>query len=431
MDLKTKLHRLPAIDNPPAEVSRLEPPVQSRALGELRAKLDQLLAKHAPPSQPSNGNTSSRPLPMERFEYRDGYLLRRLQRWPSSELSERHWVGMARQAASELLSLLALDPSLFRLDPGSALYLDTETTGLGGGAGVLAFLVGVAWFEGDHLALEQWLLEDPAQEGAMLSVLEERLARASMLVTFNGKSFDWPLLAGRYVMNRRPVPSLPPHLDLLHVARRLHRARIGSVNLRRVEREVLGFDRGPDLSGADIAPRYWHFLRTGEGQCLSEVVDHNATDVLSMVAMVGLYGEPLDHLCDVDLIALGRTLARAGALDEAMDAAELALGRTGAAAARRAAADIAKARGDRGRALCEFELLASELDDPEVRLELVKLYEHYVKRPALALQVLAKGTGEPPELAEKRRRRLEARQRRQDASTGSGKSSRDRAPSRG
>lgn len=360
---------------------------------------------HTDPSEPT--------FPFVRAKSGTGRFQVRRQKVAHTKTIGRIPVDAASCAKSGILSLLALDPRLLPCDPRTALYLDTETTGLGGGAGTIAFLIGLAWFDGEGLWLEQLLLTSPIDESAMLDCLDERLKAASMLVTFNGKSFDWPLLMGRYVMNHHQVPATLPHLDLLHVARRLHKQRLGSVSLKRLESDVLGLLRGPDIDGAEIGPRYAHFLRTGDERALGIVIEHNATDVLSMVALVGLYGEPVDRLVPTDLIGLAQTLARAGETSHALDVAELALTRGAGTSAMQVSARLHKARGDRTRALLQFEELARDVDDPTVRLELTKLYEHHVKDHRAALRAIELGTSESSTQTEHRRARLERKLGRQ------------------
>ena len=317
-------------------------------------------------------------------------------------------VDAAASARSELIALLALDPRLSGCSFERALFLDTETTGLGGGAGVVAFLVGLAWFDSNRrLHLEQLLVRKLIDEPAMLERLRECVESAELIVTYNGKSFDWPLLLGRCVMNRAPPLPERPHLDLLHLARRLHKARLGTCRLISLERSVLGFERGPDIEGADVAARYGHFLRSGDESALEGVVSHNAFDVISMAALVGLYGEPIDLLPAEDLVGMARTLRRAGALAQADDIVETAISRGGGSTARRARVEIARARGDRARALRDLETLVEELDDVRLRLELAKLYEHFVKTPLQALALLDRGTGESELATARRRARLE------------------------
>jgi hypothetical protein len=268
--------------------------------------------------------------------------------------------------------------------------------------------VGLAWFgESGALEIEQILLRSPADEGALLDRIHERVAAADALVTYNGKTFDLPLLDARSVMTRRPKLPRRPHLDLLHVARRVHRARLGTCRLVHLESEVLGFERGPDIDGGEIPARYAHFLRTGDEGALAAVVEHNAWDVASMAALVGLYGEPFDLLHPVDLVGMARTFERARALDIAERTANHALERGAGPEVLRVRGSIARARGDRAQALSDFEAFAAEVDDAAVRLDLAKLYEHFVKEPLRALRLVEQGTGESPEATEKRRSRLQ------------------------
>jgi uncharacterized protein YprB with RNaseH-like and TPR domain len=335
-----------------------------------------------------------------------------------SRLSPEHRVGRvptwpARDARSELLALLALDPTLANCDVSRALYLDTETTGLAGGAGTVAFLVGLAWWDDSHrLVMEQLLVRNLGEEAPMLAHIAERIRGASMLVSFNGKSFDMPLLRARFVMARMDAPREPPHLDLVHVARRLHKPRGLACKLTSLERGLLGFERHDDVPSSDVSACYLHFLRTGDTKALLGVIEHNAWDVVAMAALVGLYGEPFEgtQLGADDLAGVARTLKRAGRVDEAFAVADRAAGAS--ALALRARAEISKARGDRARALLDFEALAQNSEEDAlhaVRLELAKLYEHFVKEHARALELVLAGTKESPEASLRRAHRIRAK----------------------
>jgi uncharacterized protein YprB with RNaseH-like and TPR domain len=400
MDFKRRLERLGA----PSSLKIAE---KTDVLATLRERMAEILGRPVPaprpPADPSGGH-----LPFFREERPGGALYRRSLSLAPSHTVGRIPVDSARSASAELLALLALDPRLSGIRPERLLFLDTETTGLGGGAGTWAFLVGLAWFgDAGLLEVEQILLRSPADEGALIDRLHERVGAADALVTYNGKTFDLPLLAARAVMTRRPKLPALPHLDLLHVARRVHRARLGSCRLVTLESEVLGFVRGPDIDGGEIPARYAHFLRTGDEAALSSVVEHNAWDVASMAALVGLYGEPFDLLHPGDLVGVARTLARARALDTAERVAQTALDRGAGPEGLRVRGSIARARGDRAQALRDFEALSVEIDDENVRLALAKLYEHFVKEPLRALELVERGTGESPEATQKRRSRLE------------------------
>jgi uncharacterized protein len=411
MDFKRKLGFLRTPSTPPVNVP-MAPAVATVAptrsvIDELRSKMAEILDRpkfHTPPARPADPSETA--LPFVREETPSGPLYRRHSILPPSHHVGRIPVDSAYHSRPELLALLALDPALSGIHFGGALFIDTETTGLGG-AGAIAFLLGMAWFDAEQrLHVEQLLLRSPSDEPALLDVLTERLASAELLVSYNGKAFDWPLLKGRYVMNRREIPGDLPHLDLLHIGRRLHRARLGACRLKTLESEVLGFERGVDVDGGDVPARYAHFLRTGDEEALRQVVEHNAWDVVSMAALVGLYGEPFDLMHGEDLVGFAKTMKRAGALAVAERAADRAL-ELGATRALKVRGDVHKARGDRARALQDFESLAQDVDEPELRLELAKLYEHFVKDPVRALEILDLGTGEAESAAEKRRQRLE------------------------
>jgi uncharacterized protein len=412
LDLRQKLARLtpPPSPAPPLRplppVAAAEPADRALTLADLRAKIAEVMGKAFP--EPRRAEPSDTTLPFAREDRERGTLYRRLEPLRASHHVGRMPVDSAAVASSELLALLALDPKLSSCNFERALFLDTETTGLGAGAGVVAFLVGMAWFDRDRtLHLEQLLVRKLADEPAMIERVRECLEAAEVIVTYNGKTFDLPVLASRCVMNRAPALPERPHLDLLHVARRLHKQRLGQCRLISLERSVLGFERGPDIEGAECAARYGHFLRTGDESALAGVVEHNAWDVVTMAAMVGLYGEPLDLLHPEDLVGLARTLRRAGALERAEHVVETALSRGGGSHARRARVEISKARGDRARALVDLETLVDELDDPRLRLELAKLYEHFVKTPRMALELVERGTGETEAQSLRRRTRLE------------------------
>lgn len=410
---QSKLARLPPLRSPAPEPALAPSPAPSASkptLDDLRERIARIVARapvQAPRADPAHGEL---PFLVEHTEHGPLYV-RRERAVPAARVGRVPLIA-ARDAEAAMLALLALDPALAACDPRGALYVDTETTGLAGGTGTVPFLLGLAWFDADAgcFIIEQALLRRLGEEAPILALFARRVAAASMIVTFNGKTFDLPLLRTRYVMNRLPAPAEPPHLDLLHLARRVHRTRLRSRTLIAVESEILGRVRVGDVAGGDIVATYAHFLRTGDEDALLGVVEHNVADVLSMVAIVGLYGEPLGqalNLDGTDLAGAAQTLRQAGALDRAAELAEAAVERGGGAVAMRVRGDIAKARGDKARALADYEALAAEVDDPSVRLSLAKLYEHHVRAYQDALALVEKGTGEDDEAMEKRRRRLE------------------------
>ena len=209
-------------------------------------------------------------------------------------------------------------------NPEKWLFLDTETTGLAGGTGTYAFLVGLAWWDAGGLQVEQLFLRDFSEEHSLLHELASRLAERPVLVTFNGKSFDWPLLENRFTMTRSiKAPPLAAHLDLLHPARALWKLRLGSVRLVELERHVLdaarlGWHRGDDVPSALIPQYYFDYLRGGTAYPLAGVVKHNQMDLRGLAALFGKINSLLDErqsLADedsLDLFGLSKFLQRRG-----------------------------------------------------------------------------------------------------------------------
>jgi len=176
------------------------------------------------------------------------------------------------------------------IDPARIRFVDLETTGLAGGTGTLPFLIGVAGFGPDELWTEQLLLRSPADEARALARLDALLAGASALCTFNGKSFDLPLLRTRYVMSRRrPPPALAdgaPQVDLLHPARRVYRRHTPSCRLAVLEATILEHPRRDDTPGWMAPAIYGAYLRSGDAAELAGIVAHNRDDLLGMVALL-------------------------------------------------------------------------------------------------------------------------------------------------
>lgn len=197
-------------------------------------------------------------------------------------------------------------PNLRDLDARRLLFLDTETTGLSGGTGTYVFLVGVAFFaeSGDEVVLRQYFLSDVSAERALLHALNELFSGFGAVVTFNGKSFDWPLLETRYTLSRlRCVMKDPPHLDMLGPSRRLWKDRLVSCSLDMLEMHVLGVRRGFDIPGWRIPALYFQYLRGGHVGHVLPVFDHNEHDLLTLMALTGHVGRILDAPDEIDLQA--------------------------------------------------------------------------------------------------------------------------------
>ncbi len=279
--------------------------------------------------------------------------------------------------------------------PESWLFLDTETTGLAGGTGTYAFLIGLAWWDAGGLQVEQLFLRDFSEEYSLLHELAARIAERPVLVTFNGKTFDWPLLETRFSMTRSiKVPQLSAHLDLLHPARALWKLRLGSVRLVELERYVLdaprlGWHREDEVISSLIPQLYFDYLRGGSPYPLAGVLKHNQMDLRGLAALYGKIDSLLDEresslaeADSLDLFGLSRFLNRRGETDrahsvcsKALDAGLPALFRP---AATRELALLAKRRGDTEAAASLWHQLVSDQRDSIFACE--QLAIHYERR---------------------------------------------------
>ncbi len=217
--------------------------------------------------------------------------------------------------------MLANNPILGDYTSSDALFLDTETTGLAGGTGTMAFLIGLGWFEEGHFQVRQILARDFGEEKAALTYLREITAQKKFLVTFNGKAFDVNLLSTRFIMNRMPgcLAELP-HLDLLHPSRRILGHRLENCRLATLEEEILGVRREGDIPGWEIPQRYFDWLRRRDPQLLAGIFEHNRLDVISMATLTA-------HLIDV---LTAHALAQYTHEDDYLAAARLLLKRANA-----------------------------------------------------------------------------------------------------
>jgi hypothetical protein len=287
-------------------------------------------------------------------------------------------------------------------DPEKWLFLDTETTGLAGGTGTYAFLIGLAWWDAGALQVEQFFMRDFGEEHAILHEVAARIAERPVLVTFNGKSFDWPLLENRFTMTRSiPVPRLRAHLDLLHPARALWKLRLGSVRLVELERHVLdatrvGWHREDDVLAALIPQHYFDYLRGGPAEPLAAVVRHNQMDLRGLAALVGkidalLTSKDGGDFESLDLFGLSRYLQRRGDSQRAHSACtqaiDLGLPKEHDGQARRELALLAKRRGEHDKAAALWhQLIKDERNSVHACEQLAVYYERRKKDFARALE---------------------------------------------
>ena len=268
------------------------------------------------------------------------------------------------------------------LDPARILYLDTETTGLAGGAGTVAFEVGVGFLTEGGFVIRQYVMRDYPEEKFMLRELEALLEDFDVICTFNGKTFDLPLLRDRFLMNRMDPDCLDlPHIDLLHIARRVWKLRLKRCNLSRLEELVLGMPRLGDLPGSEAPQRYFTFLRTGEFGLLYEVLTHNEQDIASLCVLLNhmswLYEHPEQAAFGEDVFSMGTALEKLHHPEEARKCYRLVThGSMRAQGQLRLAASYRRA-GSRSEARQVWlDMIARREGGVTPYIELAKHYEH-------------------------------------------------------
>ncbi len=295
------------------------------------------------------------------------------------------------------VGVLTAEPELQDFDLRRAIFLDTETTGLAGGSGTAAFLIGVGWVEGERFVVRQYFMRDYHEEAALLHGLAAELRRFDCLVTFNGKMFDVPLLDTRYRLIRGRFPlSGAPHFDLLHPARRLWKARLESCRLQSLEAGLMGLRRHGDIPGEEIPQVYFDWVRRRDARMLARVFEHNRQDIVSLAALAV-------HACrwveegraedPRDVFSLGRVLERARLYDrsevEYRRALELGPGALRGPVLLRLAWR-AKRAGEHDRAAALWAE-AGEAGEVEGWRELAMHHEHRARDVAQALVAVERG----------------------------------------
>jgi hypothetical protein len=313
-------------------------------------------------------------------------------------------VAAARAWDPQALAALARDARA-ALPPEGWCFLDVETTGLGLHAGTVAFLVGIGWIAPEGFCVEQYLMRDPADEPALLHAVEATLGRFAGVVTFNGKSFDLPLLAVRAALARRTPPHAGlAHCDLLHAARRAWSHRTQSCRLVALERQFLGMHRDDDLDGALIPQVYLDALRTGRGELLDPILTHNRHDLVSLVLLTAAAARFLERTCAdspparredsqalvADRLRIAHVYVQAGDSATAASLLERCLTTEAAPSERQAGrallAQIRKRAGEWEAACALWEAMLDE--EPhlvEPYEEIAKAFEHRRRDPARAL----------------------------------------------
>ena len=342
--------------------------------------------------------------------------------------TERLWERHRRHGSVDISDLAGLPQDLLEplsggeiacAGPAKWAFLDTETTGLAGGTGTYAFLVGVGAIEPEGFRLRQFFMRDFAEEASLLCRLSEHLARFEVLITYNGKAYDQPLLETRFRMARARHPfERLEHLDLLFGARRLWKLRLESCRLVDLENQILGVERQGDLPGEMIPYYYFDFLRTKQAFRLVPIFHHNAIDILSLACLTAIVPfafrrpeeAPLRH--GADLIGLARWLKQAGREDEALQllrrAVDLGLPDSLLFRTLWDIAEMEKRSGRLDEAMAVFGDLAQSRNPYRARaLEaLARHYEHGTRdyRAALEMTMAALALADSPQLRRREER---------------------------
>jgi len=296
-------------------------------------------------------------------------------------------IGEISSLDMNAVALLANNPDMAFLNCTDALFLDTETTGLTGGTGTFAFLIGLGWFENDTFCTKQIFARDFSEERASLSFLLDLAGEKSFIVSYNGKAFDVGLLSTRFILNRLPDRlANMPHLDLLHPARRLLGHRLKNNRLITMEKEILGVHRQGDIPGSEIPQRYFDWLRNRDARLLTDIFEHNRLDIISMAALSVHLTELLNYDRDIascehaDLLAAAKLFLARGNSSAARKIIELLIQSEYlhvAFEARKTLSLIYKRAGLWNDALRMWEMML--LDDPGDFFaweETAKYYEH-------------------------------------------------------
>src|SRR5438132_9932618 len=375
---------------------------QAEGLGALDAE--------APPTRPAQASplrerltrlgAPPRPRPQRSYELPRGF----------DEVMTPYGTAAVRQ---EVLALPPLDP-----DPGTVAYLDTETTGLTGGSGTYVFAAAIATPQECGLRVAQFFLPEPGMESAFLQALHEELVAVNGIATFNGGSFDLPVLRTRWVMARMPGEfTHKAHVDLLTLVRALYRHRLETCTPRYVEQRVLGYERDDPLPSALVPDAYFDYLRGGSQDFLEAALEHNRLDVISLVHLHSrllrrLQGADVDMDAD-DWLALGRHRWRRGARADGWRALRNATAFATGEAAATAGLLITRRLVRRGSIAAADRLLdwleASARDDPRVSGARARLLEWRRRDPEKALTVVEEAQRRMPHDAgalEPRRARL-------------------------
>src|SRR4030043_709932 len=416
MDLKERLNRL-------TSVSKSQPDQRSEVLSDLRHRLDRLL-------EPQKTYRKKAVFPIEQLVKGEVISTPEGETFLTKEHFPSHF-QYGGMALADILNiptypahLLSKDDRLKELDFRRALFLDTETTGLAGGTGTFAFMVGLGFFQEDRFVVHQFFMRDYSEERASLSLLKGMLESFQFLVTFNGRQYDIPLLETRFILSRiiSKIREMP-NFDLLYPSRKIWKGAYENCRLVTLESRLLGMERVDDIPSEYIPTLYFDYLRTGDGQKIHRVFYHNQMDILSMVALTGrihlVYHDPnaAQPRKGVENFALGRLFWDHGQREKAIPCFEVALKRCGDELSWEVMRWLSMAfkktgQGEKARSLWEEMVTWPYKKDVFPFIELAKYHEHRLKDFEKAITYVDQALEQTPshrqnefELLQQRRRR--------------------------
>jgi len=418
MDLKDRLNRLTSI-------SKTEGKPQSEVLSDLRQRLDRVLE----PQKTYNKKTI---LPIEKWvkgevvSTPEGEAFLAKEDFPSDfrlgEMTLSEILGLPTYPAH----LLSRDEKLKDLDLRKTLFLDTETTGLAGGTGTIAFLIGLGFFQGDSFVIHQLFMRDYSEERASLLLLNRLLDSFRFLVTFNGRYYDIPLLETRFILSRAAsrIKEMP-NFDLLFPSRKIWKGAFDNCRLITLESHLLGMEREDDIPSEWIPQLYFDYLKTGDAQKIYRVFYHNQMDILAMVGLTGrihlVYHDPeaARPRKGIEHFALGKLFWDHGSLEKSIPCFETALKRSDDDLAWEVMKWLSRAfkktgQPEKAHSLLEEMVTWRRKQDAFPYVELAKYHEHRLKDFEKAIGYVDKALEEilphhpkEIELLQHRKRRLE------------------------
>lgn len=375
---------------------------RSADISELRRRIDSIMARR--PQENRDPIKKAPPLHEfingEEISTEQGAFFLATEKRSAHHLHGTRSIGELLKLNMQAAAILAKNREIANNHISEALFLDTETTGLSGGTGTLAFMIGVGWFEKDAFVTQQIFIRDFSEERAALQYLTDIVQTKKFLVSFNGKAFDVNLLTTRYILSklRNPLDGLP-HLDLLFPSRRLCGHRLENSRLVTLEQALFGVYREDDIPGMEIPERYFSWLRRRDPKLVVDIFKHNHLDILSLAVLTVHLSELIGHDSTIpvspdprDLLAAARLLYERDENESAIRILQGLMSCDHAAVcfeSQKMLSLILKRKGDFENASCLWEkMICEKPNDQFAAVELAKWYEHKCRNFAAAYNLV-------------------------------------------